>query len=568
MLKKITEGGQIWAHRISMTKQVLKIAIFSSLVISSGFFITKTMSIPRIYYQALYYNIIASISEPIDGSVSVNTQFWKKVSSQDSSKEEVEIKASKVKSQSQKYVKYLKVLTVTNLDKALKVGIFSFFGFLTLFLFKGILSRRKTHVSGKKICSPSALKLRLRLTFQASKIKLASLPLVKNTENQHLLVTGATGSGKTNTFHHLLPQIRNQKQRAIIVDTSGEYVAKYYREGKDILMNPFDKRSVDWHPWCEGTSISDLKTMSHILVPPSNKEDETFWRKGSQGVVFEALQKTIDHKTSSLVNLLLYENLPTLSEAMRGTAATAFADMSSDKTAGSIRAMLASFVESLELLKDTQTPFSIKNWVQNNSEDSWLFLHCTVQQRASVIPLLSTWVSIAISGLMEIKEPDQNRKLWFVMDELARLNQLKDLEKLVTECRKYGGCAALAIQSPAQLEENYGRERTRTILGNCSTRIAFVENDPETANSISKIFGETEQIETQEGISYGSNSIRDGVNLSFQQKAKPVVSSSSLQALKKHQAFIKLPGNLPITKIKLKYQNLPKISPYFVEKGK
>ncbi len=567
MLKKITEGGQIWAHRISMTKQVLKIAIFSSLVISLGFFVTKTISVPKIYYQALYYNIIASISEPLDGSVSVNAQFWKKVSSQDSSKAEVEIKASKVKSQSQRYVKYLEALTIKNLDRALKLGIFSFFGFLTLFLFKGILSRRKTHVSGKKICSPSTLKLRLRLTFQASPLILGSVPLVKNTENQHLLVTGATGSGKTNTFHHLLPQIRRQKQRAIIVDTSGEFVEKYYREGKDILLNPFDKRSVSWHPWCEGITGPELETMSQILVPPAKRDEDDFWRKGSQGVVNEALQMfAADQKTSSLVKLLLYEDLSTLSGTMFGSAATAFVDMSSDKTSGSIRAMLASFIKCLELLEDTETPFSIKNWIQNHEyDDSWLFLHCTIQQRASLTSLLSTWISIAIIGLKKMA-PDQTRKLWFVLDELARLNHLNGLEELVTEGRKYGGCAALAIQSPAQLEEIYGREKTRTILGNCNTRIAFVENDPETANSISKIFGESELIETQEGISYGSNSIRDGVNLSFQQKAKPVVSSSSLQALKKHQAFIKLPGNLPITKIKLKYQNLPKISPYFMEK--
>ena len=128
-------------------------------------------------------------------------------------------------------------------------------------------------------------------------------------------------------------------------------------------------------------------------------------------------------------------------------------------------------------------------------------------------------------------KPDVNRRLWFVADELPSLNRLKDLETCLTESRKFGGCALLAIQSPAQIEMIYGRDLARIIIGNCATRIAFSEKDPEIAERISKSFGSKEVKELHEGISYGAHEMRDGVNLSMQSKISPVVSMNDIQAL-------------------------------------
>jgi type IV secretory pathway TraG/TraD family ATPase VirD4 len=138
----------------------------------------------------------------------------------------------------------------------------------------------------------------------------------------------------------------------------------------------------------------------------------------------------------------------------------------------------------------------------------------------------------------------------------------------LTESRKFGGCALLALQSPAQLEMIYGRELTSIIIGNCGTRIAFSEQDPEIARRISKTFGESESKEYQESISYGAHEMRDGVNLSYQSKVSNVVSPTRIQSLATHEAFVKLPGNLPITKIRLKYMDTPRIQAPYLKKEK
>ncbi|WP_158296927.1 ATPase, T2SS/T4P/T4SS family [Orientia tsutsugamushi] len=56
----------------------------------------------------------------------------------------------------------------------------------------------------------------LKSAKKASKICFGGLPLVKNSERLHILITGTTGTGKTNMLNELLPQIRLHKDRAIM----------------------------------------------------------------------------------------------------------------------------------------------------------------------------------------------------------------------------------------------------------------------------------------------------------------------------------------------------------------
>lgn len=554
LLKTMTEGGQIWAHRVRLAKQVLKIASTLSLFFALVLFVYQLSQIPKLHYQATSYYLQSTFFNSSPNSIKVDAVFWGQLTKQSTSQPELFIRPEIVSRTCKKYATatghaVLRSL-VLSVEWSSKIFVFS----LIFFLIKGWRSRRKQHIDGKQIISPMRLSIQLKLSRRASPIKIGPLPLVKGTETQHLLISGATGSGKTNAYHHLLPQIRKLKQRAIIVDTTREYLDQYYRPGKDILMNPLDSRSVPWHPWCECKDISDYKSIAQSFIPSSYREEENFWRKGAQEVFYSALREFSEvQSTTALSKLLLHDTLNTLSTVLQGTTATAYLDLSSEKTAGSVRAVASSFLECLELIADTTIPFSIRDWVSQEKDDSWLFLSCTTQQRPSLIPLLSVWLSVAISGLLQLA-PNISRRLWFIIDELPRLNRLKDLENFLTEGRKFGGCGVLAIQSPAQLEAIYGRSTTSTILGNCATRVAFAEYDAQIAERISKSFGEREVKESQEALSYGSHEMRDGVNLSFQSKIAPVIPSTAIQSLNTHEAFIKLPGNLPMTKLKLKLQ--------------
>lgn len=562
--KTVTEGGQIWAHRTRMAKQVLKTAVFSSVFIGVSFFSYRLIQIPKIDYQASWYYFKAQLLSPLQETISVNGRFWGEITKLHSSKETVSVKAQTVIRRCNPYVSILGDQISDNISSAITISVYAFGISLIFFLLKGLKSRQKEHIEGKMMISPRKLALRLIFSRRASSIKIGSLPFIKGTETQHILISGATGSGKTNAYHHILPQIRSHQQRAIIVDTTGEFVEKYYREGKDFLLNPYDRRSIAWHPWAECEQDCDYKSVAQSFIPSSHREEENFWRKGAQEVFYAALKECAEAKsTAALSKLMLYDSLSTLAAILKGTTATAYLDMSSEKTAGSIRAVASSFLECLNLLPDAKTPFCIRDWIFNENSDSWLFLSCSARQRASLIPLLSALLSISMTSLLQMP-PDVQRRVWFIIDELPRLHRLKDLETFLTESRKFGGCGLLAIQSPSQLEAIYGREASRVILGNCASRIAFAEYDAETAFKISKGFGDKEMRESQESLSYGAHEMRDGVNLSFQNRTSPVVSPTALQSLNTHEAFVKLPGNLPITKIKLNYKKMPALCQPFL----
>jgi type IV conjugative transfer system coupling protein TraD len=550
-----------------MVRQVLRVAIILSLSFTTVFFINRLFHIPKTLYQSVWYYGKATFFDSLEEKVSVENRFLKSIGINQYNQKTVHIEPKRLEKICKSKMHLFSHKIGRNLMDSIFLSLKLFAGSILFFLLKGITARRKKHVQGQRKIHGWQMALRLWFTRNSSPFNIGPIPLVKGSETRHILVSGGTGSGKTNCFHSLLPQIRQKGQRAVIVDTTGEFVSKYYREGKDILLNPFDARSRSWHPWIECRDPYDYKSLAQSFIPSANNEEENFWRKSAQEVFCSILQtQAVEQKLSTIVQYLLYEPLHVLSKALQNTKAAPFLDPSSEKTSGSIRAVAASFLECLELFEDTKDPFSIRGWVQNENEDSWLFLSSTPGQRASLVPLMSTWFSIAMRSLLQM-EPDLDRRLWFVADEFPSLNRLKDIEVCLTESRKFGGCALLALQSPAQLEMIYGRELTRIILGNCATRIAFSEHDPEIAARISKTFGEKESREFQESISYGAHEMRDGVNLSSQSKTSPVVSATELQSLKTHQAFIKLPGNLPISTIELNYQEILPLAESFVKKG-
>lgn len=551
LLHAIAEGGQTWAHRVRMVRQVVKIALMMALTLSIAVVAYESSKLDPIYYQSFWYQQKAQVVGTLSDKVSVRNDFWYRVARQRHRDKQVSVPCTQLLRQTQPYSKAFVAKMWEQLTWAGSIYVWILGGFLGFFLIRGGRSRKSEHISGRKVQPAWWLALRLRITGQASSISIGRLPMVKGTETQHTLVTGGTGSGKTNCFHTILPQIRRLGQRAVIVDTTGAFIERYYREGKDVILNPFDDRTKPWHPWVECRDRFDYDSLAESLIPSSHCEKENYWRSAAQSVVKSTLEKMDDvQQLSNFIRLTLHEPLDILADFLQGTKAASHIDTRSEKTAGSIRSVTSSFIDCLEYLPDTDQPFSIRDWVANEDQDSWLFLSCSMSQRSALRPLMSTWVSIAMRSLLNLP-PDIDRRLWFVIDELPSLQRLKDFETFLTESRKFGGCGLFAIQSPAQIESVYGWQAARVILGNCLTRIAFYEHDPEIAEKLSKLFGSQEVREYQEGISYGAHEMRDGVSLSSQSKQKPVITANDLATLKKHQAYVKLPGNVALSKIRL-----------------
>ncbi len=551
-LNVISEGGQTWAHRVRMLKQVTKFILFFSLIVS----------ITSVFYQlffrdfdlliASWYWLKATVFESLGMStIEAKNEYWSKFSTFRSAgatttiptKQAIQILNTKIS-----------ILT-SKLEQSLYFGIKVFgtcaMGFFVYFLFRGLKSKRKKHLSGKRIWNPTLLNLWLTIRRKASRFKIGPLSLVKGSETTHILITGGTGSGKTNCLHHILKSIRSKGQKTVVIDTTGAFIDRYFRQGKDHILNPFDDRGVKWSPWSECSSKQDYDIIAESFIPPSYNDHESYWRTAARSLFSALLQKLEPiKKNTDIVRWTLYESLQDLCSFVEGTKAASHMDIQSEKTAGSVRSVASSFLECFDYLDDVADPFSIKKWIEKE-DDSWIFISCKPSERAAITPLLTSYISLAVNAVINLC-PSSKRRIWFVLDELPTLNKVKGLETLLTEGRKYGACALIALQSPAQLEAIYGREGARIISGQCATKVVFAEYDAETAERISKLFGQKKVGECQEGISYGANDMRDGVSLSYQIKNESTVSATDIQSLVPNQAFVKLPGRFPITKLKLK----------------
>lgn len=117
-----------------------------------------------------------------------------------------------------------------------------------------------------EVLTPLQVKLKLQLMSKDSSLCIGNMPLVKDSETRHFLIMGSTGSGKTNLVHNLLPQVKQKNQPAIIIDQTGEIIARYYNpERGDIIFNPFDGRSKSWDFWQDCYTPEELERFSKIL---------------------------------------------------------------------------------------------------------------------------------------------------------------------------------------------------------------------------------------------------------------------------------------------------------------
>jgi type IV secretory pathway TraG/TraD family ATPase VirD4 len=246
-------------------------------------------------------------------------------------------------------------------------------------------------------------------------------------------------------------------------------------------------------------------------------------------------------------------------------------NVESEKTSLSILAILSAYLSSLKYLKDDNSHenFSIRNWIELENNDSFLFISSRSDQHDSLQPLISTWIDIAVKALLSL---DQNnytkadkRRVWIILDEIGSLQQMPSLLDGLAQSRQFGGAFILSLHSISQLKSIYGKDKTDTITSLCRNKLFFAGADDETAEYCSQNLGHQEIEEVKEGISYGANEIRDGVSLNNYKSHKRIIISSQIMYMKSLQAYLKFAGNFPLSKIDFKIKNRAKIAERFID---
>ncbi len=556
--KTVTQGGQVHLHQLRMIKQICIAGLLVALLAGSGYFVWQCQKIPFYAWQRAYETTWAKFmlaSTPDTKHKDLFQVYTPKIgkpykrSCRSILKDPLLIKTTQ---QVEGYL--LKAAT-----KSLQFGGVAFFLIMALWFLLGRLQKKSEHKRGNTLVSWKCLARLLRKSGEASDLHLENLPLMKNKETSHILITGTTGSGKTNAFHIFLPQIRQRGDRAIVLDITGDFVSQYYNEKTDIILNPLDTRSETWHPWADCHLDSHYDVFAEAMIQPKDGSKDPFWDNASRAILKTALRKYAARKNTNIQKLytfLLSSTDKEFEDFFRETEAATFAFKNNEKTTHSIRSVLSSQIEGFRQLEPTKEAFSIRKWVSDEKKEGFLFITARPDQREALRPLVSAWMDIALNALMILPE-NQGRRLWFIMDELAALQKLPRLQAGLAESRKYGGCLLVGFQSKPQLEEIYGRSASDAMLDLFNTKVFFRCTEPNTQQWISKVLGDKEEAEPQENISYGAHHMRDGVSLSRQTRQKPLVMPTELAQLMDLECYVRLPGDVPCTKVQTSYQTPP-----------
>jgi type IV conjugative transfer system coupling protein TraD len=473
----------------------------------------------------------------------------------------------------------IKTQIYLSLDNAFDWFLGSFLVVVIILHLKGRSQNKDKYLRGIKLIKPAKLKWMIfchnLFLFKFNPYRLANIAYPKNTEFQHTIITGASGTGKTQVMLDLLEQIRVRGDKAIIYDKMGVYVRKFYDPNKDIILNPFDARSKYWDFFGEGRNKSDFDIMAASLIEEKANQSDPFWSRSAKTVLTESafkLSGDIGVNNQELCDLLLKSSTKEFTDFLQETEAHSIIDDKADKTSASIRSVLSTYINPLKFLtnQDNQEPFSIRNWVKSQNNDSFLFLSSIADKHESLKPLLSLWLDLSLNALLSQNQQNQNysstRRVWFIIDELPSLQKLPALTYGLAESRQFGGSFVISMQLMAQLREIYGKDGAESISGLCRSRLTFATPDKDTANWCSENLGKKEIIASKENISFGANEIRDGVNIAQDKTQENIVIPSEIMNLKDLQFYIKLSNGFPVSKSKIKYQNRIDIAKNIEEK--
>ncbi|MEZ8195359.1 type IV secretion system DNA-binding domain-containing protein [Vibrio cortegadensis] len=431
------------------------------------------------------------------------------------------------------------------------------------------------YIRGAKLVSAEKLKGEIVEKHGVSDLTLGDFPIPTGFSKKHTLISGTTGAGKSTALTHLLKAIRARGDRAVVYDKKGEFVEMFYRDGVDHILNPADSRSHQWTPWEEMESPFDADWISETLLPNSNSNSgsEKFFTSAARAVVSAALQNLYLDGPKSLLSLLratAWNDLELLKELVAGTPAATYFNEDNERTLESIRSTIVDGVRPLRLLKEENKKgfFSIRDWIaegdEPNADDSWLFLPVRESEIEIQKPLISTWIQAAAKGLMA-RGVNNERTLWIIVDELPSLKKIPALSMLMAEGRGFGAAVVLGIQEINQLEEEFGKNASKTILGLCSTQFHFRLNNADTAEWVCKVLGEAEREEVDEDLNYSADDIRDGVRVSSKRQNRKIVLPSEIMDLPDLSCFAKIWGVESKARIDIPFLRLPKIADGFIQ---
>lgn len=422
-------------------------------------------------------------------------------------------------------------------------------------------SKKSLHKRGVRLLTQSQME---SLTQNKPHVlSIGNIHIPTDVESKHILVFGASGSGKSVLLSQFLSQINRfsqkfkDKRHYIITDIKPEFIGKFAKPD-DFIFCPFDKRSVYWSIFDDIDDISDYDNFASILFEDSNAKDP-FWGLAAASIFSDGLKYLDLHNMRTNKDILnffkqtpdklkdkintLPQNLITSSQHLNSPESNMLNSILATLTAG-----LRPFIHLKDSSSQKNESFSFKRYIREeytriDGTIPNLYLLIPSNKQRLMNPLLSLITDIMINEALTLPE-SQTRRLYFILDEIGSLNKIQLLPDLITKGRSYGISIIALTQDPGLLKEKYGIQTMHSFLNNFGTQIVLRINDANTAKELADNFGVEERIEYKESLQLQ----QDGKivpSISKDSLTESIIIASELQTLPPFTGYGKIIGFNP-----------------------
>lgn len=323
------------------------------------------------------------------------------------------------------------------------------------------------------------------LPTPAGALTIAGIPLPASVEQQHILLAGAPGSGKSEALKTLIAQVRARgSDGAVIHDPTGEMVALFYDPKRDLIINPLDARHAPWDLWSDLQPGEEASLAKAII--PSATGDNKYFSDAAQALLEVLFQQT--RNIDNLVKAGLGESAQELVERLERAGMGGLAG--NVKTFGSVRGNLAPYLRSLALLPPVPPGLGI-NLAEfcEKPKGRFIFLLTRRRTKDALRPLHQLFLTQVVSTATSLR-PDPARRIWLFLDELPELLPSDAVATSLSQGRKFGLSSVMALQAVGQMFDRVGQYEAAALLSMPKTRLILRVGDGESAEAMSKEIGD------------------------------------------------------------------------------
>lgn len=389
-------------------------------------------------------------------------------------------------------------------------------------------------------------------------LRLCGLTIPHDLETKHILVMGTTGTGKSVLINQVIAQIlarmdkHRTNEKTIIYDVKGEFLSKHYDAGRDILFYPPDKRSVRWSFFNEIRTDNDFDTLAHIIFrPPQETNTDPYWHDAPREV-FVAGLRYLHHQgcrqNADIWNFFAQDkaDIVTQLKTLPIHERAGLKHIDSAGVTGPAANVLSGLTTAISWfydLRESDGPFSLRDYIASTTGKN-LYLLNIMEYAEKYRPLMTFVFDVLINATLSL--PDTNhreqRRIWYVIDEVGSLNQIKSLFNLLTVARSKGGCLLVANQDLGRIETIYGKANVQTFFNNFNTGFILRIKDPKTADFLSQSIGEREVIKRMDSRQMSPGDFGNRKTVSDQDKVERVMLPSEFQQIADFKAVVNLGG--------------------------